>query len=510
MSSDNEERHAAPHAIPGAVASAAATTPPPAAQPSRSTLRIVLGLLLSMLVAALDQTLVSVALVSIGRELHGFSLTPWVMSGFLVASTVATPIYGKLSDVYGRRRLLTIAILATCGASILCAFAQTMPQLIAARVLQGLGSGGILVLVQSVVADVAPGPQRGRYQGYLSGVYAFAAVAGPMLGGYLTFYLSWRAIFWLNLPLGLIALLSARRVLPGRGDVRREHRIDYLGATLLAAGLSSLMIALTRLGQGHGLTESSTLLLFGGAVVLLALTAFQETRASEPLLPPALLRNPMVVLCCVILGLQFFVLIGCTVMMPMAMQALTGAGADDVALRMLPLTLGIPCGAFTGGRWLYAKASIRQPVIAAGSFAAAGGAVFAVDPTLTGMAQFLGLLALGIGLGLSMAPCLVAAQSAVPHREVGVVTATVALCRTLGGAVGIAVLSSILFAVVGAASARGAGAPLSALLAEGANGGAVSPVLVQGFRMAFAVASAMSLIVALLGSRLPKGLPGHR
>jgi MFS family permease len=264
MSSDPEALQAgARPASAGAGAAPGAALP--TSGPPSNALRVVLGLLLAMLLAALDQTLVSIALVSIGRDLDGLALAPWVVSGFLVASTVATPIYGKLSDVYGRRRLLSIAILLTMTASVLCAFAQSMPQLIALRVLQGLGSGGLMVLVQSVVADVAPGRERGRFQGYLSGVFAFAAVAGPVLGGYLTHYLSWRAVFWLNLPLGLAALLAARRVLPGRGVERRAHQIDYPGAILLAAGLSSLMIGLTRMGRGHGLTEPTTLLLFGAA-----------------------------------------------------------------------------------------------------------------------------------------------------------------------------------------------------------------------------------------------------
>ena len=460
MSSDPDAlrsgaRPASAGAAPGAAATSAGSVPGaavPSPGPASNALRVVLGLLLAMLLAALDQTLVSIALVSIGRDLDGLALAPWVVSGFLVASTVATPIYGKLSDVYGRRRLLSIAILITMTASVLCAFAQSMPQLIALRVLQGLGSGGLMVLVQSVVADVAPGRERGRFQGYLSGVFAFAAVAGPILGGYLTHYLSWRAVFWLNLPLGVAALLAARRVLPGRGE---------------------------------------------------------ERRAAEPLIPPALLRNRTVVLCCAILGMQFFVLIGCTVMMPMAMQALSGAGPDAVALRMLPLTLGIPCGAFTGGRWLYATASIRPPVVASGVLAAAGVSFFAVDPAAAGAVQFAGMLTLGFGLGLSMAPALVAAQSAVAPREVGVATATVALFRTLGGAMGIAVLSSIVFAMVGAASARGEGATLSGLLAEAAGGAGASPELLLGFRAAFAAAAAVSLTAALLATRLPRGIGRH-
>lgn len=460
--------------------------------------------MLAMLLSALDQTLVSIALVSIGRDLGNLSLTPWVVSGFLVASTVATPIYGKLSDVYGRRRLLTIAIVLSSAASILCAFAESMPQLIVARVLQGLGSGGLMVLVQSVVADVAPGPERGRFQGYLSGVFAFAAVAGPILGGYLTYYISWRAVFWLNLPLGLAALLAARRVLPGRGEARRAHRIDYLGAILLGGGLSALMVVLTRLGQGHGVSDPAMLLLAGAAVGLLALTALQERRAPEPLLSPALLGNPVLLRCCAILACQFFVLIGCTVMMPIAMQGLAGAGPNDVALRMLPLTLGVPCGAFTGGRWLYATASIRPPVVTSGLLAATGLAVFAVDPTLGGWGQFSGLLLLGFGLGLSMAPGLVAAQSAVAQQEVGAATATVALCRTLGGAVGIATLSSILFALAAAGSARAGGGSLADLLAQAGAGGGASPALVQGFRAAFGAAAMLSLLAALLAMRLPR------
>ena len=502
MSSDPDALRSG--ARPASAAGAPGADAPSPGGPSSNALRVVLGLLLAMLLAALDQTLVSIALVSIGRDLDGLALTPWVVSGFLVASTVATPIYGKLSDVYGRRRLLSIAILLTMTASVLCAFAQSMPQLIALRVLQGLGSGGLMVLVQSVVADVAPGPERGRFQGYLSGVFAFAAVAGPVLGGYLTHYLSWRAVFWLNLPLGVAALLAARRVLPGRDRTRRAHRIDYPGAILLAGGLASLMIALTRLGRGHHLTEPSMLALLAGAAVLLALTALQERRAQEPLMPPALLRNRTVLLCCAILGMQFFVLIGSTVMMPMAMQGLVGAGPDAVALRMVPLTLGIPFGAFTGGRWLYARASIRPPVVASGLMAAAGLAFFVVEPALTGAAQLAGMLTLGFGLGLSMAPALVAAQSAVRPGEVGVATATVALFRTLGGAMGIAVLSSIVFAVAGASGEPGAG--LSDLLARAAAGDRAPDGLVRGFRFAFGAAAMVSLVAALVATRLPAGV----
>jgi MFS family permease len=197
---------------------------PPGTLPHAAVLRIVLGLLLAMFLAAIDGTIVSVALLSIGRELQDFSLTPWVAAGYLVAATVATPIYGKLSDSRGRRPLLLFAIGLHVCASVLCALAQSMPQLIVFRIVQGLGAGGLLSLVQAVVADVAPGPQRGRYQGYLAGTFAMAAVAGPVLGGLLTHYISWRAVFWMNVPLGIAAFLLAKRALRSITFEPRPHR----------------------------------------------------------------------------------------------------------------------------------------------------------------------------------------------------------------------------------------------------------------------------------------------
>ena len=257
-----------------------------------------------MFLAAIDQTIVSVALLSIGRDLKDFSLTPWVIAGSLVASTVATPIYGKISDARGRRPLLLFAIGLHVFASVLCALAQSMPQLVAFRILQGLGGGGLLALAQAVVADIAPGPERGRYQGYLAGTFATAAVAGPMLGGYLTYYISWRAVFWLNVPLGILAFVVVDRMLRPIAFERRPHRVDYLGAALLAGMLSSVMIALTLLGQGRALLSGTTMGLFALGALLLGLLVLQERRAPEPLLPPEIFSNRVAFTCCVVLSLQ--------------------------------------------------------------------------------------------------------------------------------------------------------------------------------------------------------------
>ena len=469
--------------------------------PPAQARRVVLGLLLAIFLGAIDQTIVSVALLSIGRELQGFALIPWVVAGYLVASTVCTPIYGKLSDVHGRRPVLLFAIGLHLFASVLCALAESMPQLIAFRVLQGLGSGGVLALVQSAVADIAPGPERGRYQGYLSGTFAVAAVLGPVLGGYLTHYLSWRAIFWIHLPLAAIAFWLARRALRHETIVRRPHRIDYAGAVLLAGAVSAALVALTRVGQGRGFSDPVTAGLLALALALGVALAVQERRAPEPLMPPQLLGNPVVLQVCALLALQFFVLIGCSVMLPLAMQSIGRAEPDDVALRMVPMSLAIPFGAFTAGRLMFRTARYRGIVVAGGmltTFGVAGIALVAAEPPLATAAL---MIVLGVGLGLTMPPCLVAAQAAAPHALVGVATSMTALFRSMGGSVGIAALSSVLFLHLGgiAADAPPGTSPLLAAL-----GGAAPEPLREAFRLVFGIAAGAALAGALLALRLPE------
>lgn len=468
--------------------------------PPEQARRVVLGLLLAIFLGAIDQTIVSVALLSIGRELQGFALIPWVVAGYLVASTVCTPIYGKLSDIHGRRPILLFAIGLHLVASVLCALAESMPQLIAFRILQGLGSGGVLALVQSAVADIAPGPERGRYQGYLSGTFAAAAVLGPVLGGYLTHYLSWRAIFWIHLPMASIAFWLARRALRHERVVRRPHRIDYAGALLLAGAVSALLVALTRIGQGRGFLDPMTGGLLALGVLLGVALGWQERRAAEPLIPPRLLAIPVVRLACAVLALQFFVLIGCTVMLPLAMQSIGRAASDDVALRMVPLSLSIPFGAFTAGRMLFHTGRYRGIVLAGGAlttFGVAGIALVAAEPAST---TAILMTILGFGLGLTMPPCLVAAQGAAPRALVGIATSMTVLFRSMGGSVGIAMLSSVLFLQLGgiAADAPAGASPLLAAL-----GGTEPQPLREAFRIVFGIATLAAMAGLALASRLP-------
>jgi EmrB/QacA subfamily drug resistance transporter len=467
--------------------------------------RIVLGLLPAIFIGAVDQTMVSVALYSIGRDLQNVGLMSWVVSAYLVAATVCTPIYGKLSDLYGRRHLLSIALGVCLVASVLCATAQTMPQLIAYRVLQGLGAGSLFALSQAAVADVVSGPQRGRYQGYFSGVFATAAVAGPLLGGFLSHYLSWRAIFWVNLPLAAITLWIVRRVLAPIPVERHAHRIDWLGAALLTGGIGLMLVALTRVGQGAGWTAASTLVLAAGGAAFLATWVLQSMQATEPIVPLSLFRNRIVSASCATVALNFFTLIGVSVMLPLAMQSVGGSAADEAALRMLPLTLGVPLGALVGGRIMLRWPDYRALAIGGCALAAAALGGIALVPFGWRWALAALMLPLGIGLGITLPVVLVASQMAVGPQLIGLVTATTAFFRSLGGAIGIAMLTSLLFVAIGAADAvtdapGGAAArPALAMLA-----GSDPHRLDAAFSIAFAAAGLSSLLAAFTAHWLPR------
>ncbi|MFT4101911.1 MAG: MDR family MFS transporter [Burkholderiaceae bacterium] len=455
-----------------------------------------------MFLSAIDQTIVSVSLLTIASELGGISLMAWVVSGYLVASTVATPLYGKLSDLYGRRRLMNISIAMTLGGSILCALAQSMPQLVLFRVVQGLGGGGLMALSQTIVADVAPGRERGRYQGYFSGVFATAAVVGPMLGGYLTHYLSWRAVFWINLPIALGALLLSNRALALLPVHRQRRGIDYAGALLLSGGLATLLIALTRIGQGIAWLAPSTLALLAAALVLLVLCGWVETKVEEPILPPAIMANRTVLLCCAILALNFFLLIGSSVLLPLALQATERATADRVALKLLPMTISIPFGAFLSGRLMMRQIGFDRLLMVGSLLSALAMAAIAYTPfTMHALLAF-EMLVMGVGLGLPMPAALVASQLAVRREQVGIATGATAFFRTLGGAIGIAILTSMLMAAM--RESAPAGATMQTVLASSSTDPAV---LREAFAKVFlvaAVAPVLGFVLAMgLGRRLP-------
>ncbi len=455
--------------------------------------------MLIILLGALDQTIVSVSLPQMTRDLGGISMLAWVVAGYLVASTVATPVYGKLGDLYGRRMLLTIAVVIFLLASVGCALAQSMPMLIMARVLQGIGGGGLISTAQAIVGDVVPLRERGRYQGYISVVYAVASVGGPVLGGYLTHLLSWRWIFWINLPLGAVALWAARRALKRLPVPGIRRPIDYAGALLLTCGLSLLLVAITRVGQGVPLLAGQTLWLLGAALVLLAIFIRHEHRSVEPLVPPDIFRIRTVWIGCAILFISFFQVVALSVLVPYGMQTLDGIGPDRAALQLIAFSLAIPLGAFISGRWMLQSGRYKPlQVVGTGLLPLAMFTLAYLGPHAA-LATSVALAVAGIATGMTMPTSLVAVQNAVPHKNIGIATAMTALFRSMGGAVGVAVLSSILFAMLhadgGATLAEGSAhtvVPASAALATTA------------FRVTLLCGAIVSVVAHVLAWMIPE------
>ncbi len=473
---------------------------------------VLAGLMLSIFLSALDQTIVAVSLPAISADYADLDLLAWVISAYMVAMTVSMPIYGKLGDLYGRRRLMLFAIVVFTAASLLCGLAQSMGQLVLARVLQGIGAGGLMAVSQAIIGDIVPPRERGRYQGYFSSMYAIASVAGPVLGGLLTEYLSWRWVFWINLPIGLLALAISRRTLVGLPVPRRQPVIDYLGIVLMVVGLTALLLAITQIGQGAAWSDPALLGLFALAALALLLFVAQERRFREPLVPMQLFAVRAATLSWLVAFFASFQAISLTVLVPLRYQSVTGAGADSAALHLLPLVMGLPLGAYCCGR-LTASLGRYKPLILLGAvLLPCGIAGLALVPVSDHWLSGLCMLLTGIAIGTQFPTSLVAAQNAVEQRHIGVATSNATLFRSLGGAVGVALMAAILLALLKHLRIGGGldqGFSESALLSslDAASGPArviLQHVLADAFKVLFLVNAA----VALLGLAVASALPG--
>jgi EmrB/QacA subfamily drug resistance transporter len=479
------------------------------------------GLMLAILLGALDQTIVSVALPNMSAELRGFELLAWVVSGYLVAVAVATPIYGKLGDLYGRRATLSFAIGLFLIASVACALAQSMPMLVGARILQGLGGGGLISVAQAIIADVVAPRERGRYQGYISAAYAVASVSGPLAGGFLTHYLSWRWIFWINLPLGLAAFFITRRALARLPVPHVKRPIDYIGALLLSAGLTALLVGVTRIGQGISWLDADNLQMFGVAAAFLAAFLWQERRAAEPIIPLMLFRNRTVAICCTILFVAFFQIVSLSVLLPLQLQMVTGIGVDGAALRMVPLTLAVSLGAYLGGR-MTVRTGRFKPFQVAGAtmvpFAVLGLAY--TDPNTT-LVSVIFMVMAGTGIGMQLPTSMVAVQNSIPAQHIGIATATTAFFRSLGAAIGIAVLTAILLATLHENAPAMAASLSGAEIIKDMVGGALTKMddtaraqlalaAQDTFQKIFTISAAVSLVSLVLAALMPDDVLGDR
>ncbi|MBP6018304.1 MAG: MFS transporter [Burkholderiaceae bacterium] len=426
------------------MSSAPYPTPPSKPLNQADVRSIIIGLMLAILLGALDQTIISVSLPKMATDLHGVSLLAWVVSGYLIAMAVATPIYGKLGDIYGRRIVLSSAIILFLVASVACAMAPSMPVLVGARILQGLGGGGLISVAQATIADVVSPRDRGRYQAYISGAFAVASVSGPVLGGILTTYLSWRWIFWINLPIGLAALLISRRAMARLHVPQVKRSVDYLGAGLLTAGLTAMLLAITRSGQGAPWLDGINQWMLAITVISLSAFVWNAQRAAEPIIPLSLFRIKTVSVSCLILFIAFVQLVALTVLVPLELQMLTSIGADGAAWRLIPLSVSVPLGAYIGGKLMTRWGTFKHIQLTGALLTPVAILLIAMTaPTATFlMIVFLSLV--GCGIGLQLPTSTVAVQNAVPQHHVGVATGVSAFCRSLGAAMGIALLMALL------------------------------------------------------------------
>lgn len=452
---------------------------------------IIIGVLVAMLLAALDQTIVATALPTIGRALGDIEDMAWVVTAYLLASTAVTPLYGKFSDIHGRRVTLLIGITTFVVGSVACALAPSMLMLILARGLQGLGGGGLISLAQTIIADIVSPRERARYQVYIASVFASSSLLGPVLGGLLAEHLHWSLIFWINVPLGALALLMTNAALKKLPRHDRPHKLDYLGAALMTSGTICLLLALSWGGLRYPWTSLPVLGLLSGALLLWAAFAVRLVRAEEPFIPPSILSNQVVRTGTLAACFGMGTFIGLTIYVPIFFEAVKGLSASNSGLALIPLMGGTVTGATISGRMMArGRHYKRLPMMGLTASIAATTllAIFAAVLPIWGVGLLLAVISLGLGTLLPVST--VAVQNAVALHELGTATGVANFFRQLGGAIIVAGFGAILLA--GTASPTGAGLSFE-ILTGGARG---NPEIAGVFRLVF-IAAAICLGLAL-------------
>lgn len=423
------------------------TGPPVAGLTHRQILVVFSGLMAGMLLAALDQTIVSTALPTIVGDLGGLDHLSWVVTAYLLTTTASTPLYGKLSDIYGRRLMFQSAIVIFAVGSVLCGLSQDMLQLIVFRGIQGVGAGGLMAMAFAIIGDIVSPRERGRYTGYLGAVFAVASVAGPLLGGFFVDNLTWRWVFYVNVPIGIAALVITSSVLR-LPFARQDHEIDFVGAGLLVAGVSTLLLGLVWGGSEYPWGSPVIVGLLVGSVVLTAVFLWWEIRTPEPILPLRLFRGRVfsggVALSFLLGGAMF----GAIVFLPLFLQVATGATATNSGLLLLPLMAGLMTTSILSGRVIAKTGHYRRWPIAGMGIAAVGMYLLStMEPDTTRVASSLYMLVVGVGLGMVMQVLVLAVQNAADFKDLGVATSSVNFFRSLGGSFGVSIFG-VLFATL--------------------------------------------------------------
>jgi len=411
---------------------------------TRTRMLVMAGTLLGLFTAAMDQTIVGTAMPRVVAHLGGYEHYSWVFTGFMVVSTTAVPIVGKLTDMYGRKFFFLGGIAVMMLGSALCGMSQSMIQLIAFRGIQGLGAGTIMATAFAIIGDVFPPAQRARWAGLMTGVFAAASVVGPLIGGYITDNLNWRWVFYVNLPMGALALSVFFSVMPSvRSGLR--HQLDYWGVTMLILAVVPLLLAFSWANEQYPWLSVQIIGLLAFAALAGLAFAAVEMRAAEPILPPALFRHPIFLVSAAVTFLTAMGMYGSIVYLPLFVQGVTGSSATNSGLVTMPMMLSLSItAAIVGqilGRWG------RYRIIAVVGLAVMSGGMFLMsrmDVNSTNVIATRNMIVVGIGLGAVMPIFVLVVQNALPYRMLGVSTAAIQFFRSVGGTMGVAIMGSIV------------------------------------------------------------------
>lgn len=428
--------------------SAAEDLRPAPVSPHRRNL-IFLAIVLGMLMAALDQTIVATALPTIVSDLGNPGHQSWVVTSYLLTSTIATILAGKLGDLFGRKRVFQAAVVCFVAGSVLCGMSATMGMLVASRALQGIGGGAITVTAAALIGEVIPLRDRGRYQGMLGAVFGVTTVIGPLMGGYVTDYLTWRWAFWINLPISVVVLIVAGTAIPALAG-RARPAIDYAGIVLVGLGATGLTLATSWGGSRYGWGSATIIGLFAGSVLALAAFVFVESRAEAPILPPRLFADPVFSVCCVLAFMVGFAMLGALTFLPTFMQYVDGVSATTSGLRTLPMVAGMLVTS-TGSGALVGRTGRYKvfPVVGTALMTVAFALMSQMDNGTPALLQSLYLLILGAGIGLSMQVLVLVVQNTSSFADLGVATSGVTFFRTIGSSFGAAVFGSLFVNFLG-------------------------------------------------------------